>query len=88
VKQYNLFLFEIQHFRRCSIFVDFRKLLKRDSYVGILILINCAWDYLLYERAVRYVFPAKMSAGSQHGSCALSTQMGNKSPEGSSAGKY
>jgi NADH dehydrogenase len=36
----------------------------------VMVLINWAWDYLLYERAVRYVFPSKMPAGSQHSSCA------------------
>ena len=36
----------------------------------VMVLINWAWDYLLYERAVRYVFPSKMPAGSQYCSCA------------------
>jgi len=36
----------------------------------VMVLINWAWDYLLYERAVRYVFPSKMPAGSQSCSCA------------------
>lgn len=36
----------------------------------IMVFTNWAWDYLLYERAVRYVFPSKMPAGSQCGSCA------------------
>ena len=36
----------------------------------VMVLINWAWDYLLYERAVRYVFPSGMPAGSQHSSCA------------------
>ncbi|MDP2853020.1 MAG: NAD(P)/FAD-dependent oxidoreductase [Smithellaceae bacterium] len=36
----------------------------------VMVLTNWAWDYLLYERAVRYVFPARMPAGSKSGSCA------------------
>ncbi len=36
----------------------------------VMVLTNWAWDYLLYERAVRYVFPAKIPAGSQYCSCA------------------
>jgi len=35
----------------------------------VMVLINWAWDYLLYERAVRFVFPAQMPQGSPHGSC-------------------
>lgn len=34
---------------------------------GHLILINWAWNYLLYERAIRFVFPAEMKPGwNQH----------------------
>jgi NADH dehydrogenase len=44
----------------------------------VMVLINWAWDYLLYERAVRYVFPAKMSAGSPHGSCAPASPTENE----------
>jgi NADH dehydrogenase len=36
----------------------------------VMVLTNWAWDYLLYERAVRYVFPSKMPAGSRARSCA------------------
>ncbi len=36
----------------------------------IMVLTNWAWDYLLYERAVRYVFPSDMPAGSKYCSCA------------------
>lgn len=36
----------------------------------VMVLTNWAWDYLLYERAVRYVFPSGMPAMSQSGSCA------------------
>lgn len=43
----------------------------------MMVLINWAWDYLLYERAVRYVFPAKMPAGSRYGSCAPWAQTEN-----------
>ena len=35
----------------------------------VMVLINWAWDYLLYERAVRYVFPSRMPASSQSRSC-------------------
>lgn len=37
----------------------------------VMVLTNWAWDYLLYERAVRYVFPSRMPAGSQSCSCAF-----------------
>jgi len=46
----------------------------------VMVLINWAWDYLLYERAVRYVFPARMPAGSQHCSCAPSSHAENRPP--------
>jgi NADH dehydrogenase len=36
----------------------------------MLVLINWTWDYLLYERAVRYVFPARRPDGSPCGACA------------------
>lgn len=36
----------------------------------VMVLTNWAWDYLLYERAVRYVFPSNMPAGSKCCSCA------------------
>ena len=36
----------------------------------IMVLTNWAWDYLLYERAVRYVFPSNMPSGSKACSCA------------------
>ena len=35
----------------------------------VMVLTNWAWDYLLYERAVRYVFPSRMPASSQSCSC-------------------
>ncbi|MHB8908297.1 MAG: NAD(P)/FAD-dependent oxidoreductase [Syntrophales bacterium] len=35
----------------------------------MMVLINWAWDYLLYERAVRFVFPAEMPAVSTTSSC-------------------
>ena len=34
----------------------------------VMVLTNWAWDYLLYERAVRYVFPSRMP-GSHYSSC-------------------
>ncbi len=36
----------------------------------VMMLTNWAWDYLLYERAVRFVFPSKMPSGSRVRSCA------------------
>ncbi len=36
----------------------------------VMVLTNWAWDYLLYERAVRFVFPSKMPSGSRVRSCA------------------
>lgn len=36
----------------------------------VMVLTNWAWDYLLYERAVRYVFPSGMPAGSKSRACA------------------
>jgi hypothetical protein len=35
-----------------------------------MVLINWAWDYLLYERAVRYVFPSGTPSEAQSSSCA------------------
>ena len=35
----------------------------------MMVLINWAWDYLLYERAVRFVFPSEMPSGSKSSSC-------------------
>ncbi|MDO8720895.1 MAG: hypothetical protein Q7J31_01545, partial [Syntrophales bacterium] len=42
----------------------------------MVVLINWAWDYLLYERAVRFVFPSKMPSLPQS-SCG-SDQSGRK----------
>ena len=39
----------------------------------MMVLINWAWDYLLYERAVRFVFPAQMPSLSESSSCARKT---------------
>jgi len=36
----------------------------------VMVLINWAWDYLLYERAVRFVFPSEMPSVPQASSCA------------------
>jgi NADH:ubiquinone reductase (H+-translocating) len=35
----------------------------------LMVLINWAWDYLIYERAVRFVFPAKIFTAPQSSSC-------------------
>lgn len=39
----------------------------------IMVLINWAWDYLLYERAVRFVFPSEIPSVSKSSSCAEDT---------------
>ncbi|MBA4422013.1 MAG: FAD-dependent oxidoreductase [Syntrophus sp. (in: bacteria)] len=36
----------------------------------MMVLINWAWDYLLYERAVRFVFPSEASTSPKSSSCA------------------
>lgn len=36
----------------------------------LMVFTNWAWDYLLYERAVRYVFPSGMPSGSKSCACA------------------
>lgn len=36
----------------------------------IMVLINWAWDYLLYERAVRFVFPSEVRSFPKSASCA------------------
>ena len=35
----------------------------------LMVLINWAWDYILYERAVRYVFPSGIPSEAQCSSC-------------------
>ena len=35
----------------------------------MMVLINWAWDYILYERAVRFVFPSKMSVNPNVSAC-------------------
>jgi NADH dehydrogenase len=35
----------------------------------IMVLINWAWDYLLYERAVRFVFPSEIPSTSKSSAC-------------------
>jgi len=40
----------------------------------VMVLINWAWDYLLYERAVRYVFPSGIPSESQCSSCVRKPQ--------------
>jgi NADH dehydrogenase len=39
----------------------------------LMVLINWAWDYLLYERAVRFVFPSQTPSLSKSPSCIFST---------------
>jgi len=40
----------------------------------VMVLINWAWDYLLYERAVRFVFPSQTPSLSQSPSCIFRTR--------------
>jgi NADH dehydrogenase len=44
----------------------------------VMVLINWAWDYLLYERAVRYVFPSGIPSSSQCSSCVRNPGKKNK----------
>jgi NADH dehydrogenase len=37
----------------------------------VMVLTNWAWDYLLYERAVRFVFPSAMPSAPQASSCGV-----------------
>jgi len=46
----------------------------------VMVLINWAWDYLLYERAVRYVFPSGTPSESQCSSCVRNPNKKNNSP--------
>jgi NADH dehydrogenase len=45
----------------------------------VMVLINWAWDYLLYERAVRYVFPSGTPSESQCSSCVRNPNKKNNS---------
>lgn len=44
----------------------------------LMVLTNWAWDYLLYERAVRFVFPSVMPASARSRSCASALPEENK----------
>jgi NADH dehydrogenase len=46
----------------------------------VMVLINWAWDYLLYERAVRFVFPSEMPSARQASSCNAKNLNGQASP--------
>lgn len=48
----------------------------------MMVLINWAWDYLLYERAVRFVFPSEMPGLSKSSSCVRGTRLDNNQPDG------
>lgn len=43
----------------------------------VMVMINWAWDYLLYERAARFVFPSKAISNSQSSSCHSDTRPDN-----------
>jgi NADH dehydrogenase len=43
----------------------------------IMVLINWAWDYLLYERAVRFVFPSEAVSDSKSSSCSSGNNSDN-----------
>lgn len=40
----------------------------------VMVIINWAWDYLLYERAVRFVFPSETISHSKSSSCSPGTK--------------
>jgi NADH dehydrogenase len=44
----------------------------------LMVLINWAWDYLLYERAVRFVFPSQTPSQSKSPSCMFRTGRDDK----------
>ena len=48
----------------------------------MMVLVNWAWDDLLYERAVRFVFPSDMHSSSKSSSCFYGTQRDNDPLEG------
>ena len=43
----------------------------------MMVLVNWAWDYLLYERAVRFVFPSEIRSPPKSSSCFCGTQRDN-----------
>lgn len=43
----------------------------------VMVLINWAWDYLLYERAVCFVFPSETISNSKSSSCSLGNKRDN-----------
>jgi NADH dehydrogenase len=43
----------------------------------MMVLVNWAWDYLLYERAVRFVFPSEIRSPPNSSSCFHGTQRDN-----------
>ncbi|MBE0584832.1 MAG: NAD(P)/FAD-dependent oxidoreductase [Desulfofustis sp.] len=47
----------------------------------VIVLINWAWDYLLYERAVRFVFPSQTSSLSKSPSCVFRAKCDNRLEE-------
>jgi NADH dehydrogenase len=48
----------------------------------MMVLINWAWDYLLYERAVRFVFPSEISPSPESSSCVYGAKRDNDPPKG------
>ena len=48
----------------------------------MMVLINWAWDYLLYERAVRFVFPSEIRFAPKSSSCVYGTKRENDPPKG------
>ncbi len=48
----------------------------------IMVLVNWAWDYLLYERAVRFVFPKKMAPGPKSAACTTEVPQAGDRPGG------
>ena len=48
----------------------------------VMVLTNWAWDYLLYERAVRFVFPSEMPSVPQASSCGAKNELPHGKPRG------
>ena len=48
----------------------------------MMVLINWAWDYLLYERAVRFVFPSEIHSSPKSSSCVYGIKRDNDTPKG------
>ena len=43
----------------------------------MMVLINWAWDYLLYEQSVRFIFPSELHSAPKSFSCVYGTRNNN-----------